>query len=275
MLPGFLIGLREGVEAALIVGLALGILAQTGQQRYRHLIWGGVIAGGGISFFTAILLQRLGSSLEGAAEEVFEGTMMLLAAGVLTWMIFWMMRQSRQYQDGIKSGVHLALRRGQKWAIFGIAFFAVLREGIETSLFLTATAMVANERLVFLGALIGIVFSFFLGFALFTTTIRLELHKFFQVTSFLLVLFAAGLVAHGVHEFVEAGWFPAIINPIWNLNPIMDENSFLGSILKVLFGYNGDPTLTESLAYVVYLVLILLGIRRIVLVETRLYRFRT
>ena len=263
MIAGFLIGLREGLEAALIVGLVFGILAQIGQQRYRKVIWGGVITAVAISFLTAILLQWLGTSLEGVAEEIFEGTMMLLAAGVLTWMIFWMQRQSRRYQDGIAGELHFALQREQKWAIFGISFFAVLREGIETSLFLTATAMIADERLVFLGALIGIAFSILLGWALFTTTIRLELHKFFQVTSVLLVIFAAGLFAHGVHEFVEAGWFPAIIDPIWNLNPVLDENSLLGSILKTLFGYNGDPSLTESLAYLGYFVIVLSRIRKV------------
>jgi len=181
-----------------------------------------------------------------------------------------MQRQSRQYQDGLKAEVTKALQGGRRWALFGIAFFAVLREGVETSLFLTATALVADERLVLLGALLGIACAIFLGWLLFKSTLRLELQRFFQVTGFLLILFAAGLFAHGVHEFVEAGWVPAIIDPIWNINHILDENSLLGSILKALFGYNGDPTLIESLAYLVYLGFILLGIRRNVLMNAQL-----
>jgi high-affinity iron transporter len=269
MLPGLLIGLREGLEAALIVGLTLSILTQTNQQNYRGTIWSGVISAAGISLITGFMLQWFGASLQGTAEEIFEGTMMLLASGVLTWMIFWMQRQSRQYQNGLKAEVTKALQGGRRWALFGIAFFAVLREGVETSLFLTATALVADERLVFLGALIGIASAIFLGWLLFKTTLRLELRRFFQVTGFLLILFAAGLFAHGVHEFVEAGWFPAIIDPIWNINHILDENSILGSILKALFGYNGDPTLTESLAYLAYVVFILLGFRRVKLLGAR------
>ncbi len=261
MLAGFLIGLREGLEAALIVGLVLGILAQMKQERYRKVIWAGVAAAIVLSLVAAGILRWLGTSLEGTAEEIFEGTMMLLAAGVLTWMIFWMQRQGRTYQIGLESNVRRAMQGGQVWALFGIAFVAVLREGIETALFLTATAMVADERQVFMGAVLGVVAAVLLGWVLFSVTIRLNLRRFFLVTSFLLILFAAGLFAHGVHEFVEAGWLPAFIDPIWNLNPILDESSLTGSMLKALFGYNGNPSLTESLAYVIYLATILIGIR--------------
>ena len=261
MLAGFLIGLREGLEAALIVGLVLGILTQMKQERNRNVIWAGVAAAIVLSLAAAGILRWLGTSLEGTAEEIFEGAMMLLAAGVLTWMIFWMQRQGRTYQIGLESNVRRAMQSGQVWALFGIAFIAVLREGIETALFLTATAMVADERQVFMGAVLGIAAAVMLGWVLFSATIRLNLRRFFLVTSFLLILFAAGLFAHGVHEFVEAGWLPAFIDPIWNLNPILDESSLTGSILKALFGYNGNPSLTESLAYVLYLAVILLGIR--------------
>jgi high-affinity iron transporter len=261
MLAGFLIGLREGLEAALIVGLVLGILAQMKQERFRNVIWAGVAAAIVLSLVAAGILRWLGTSLEGTAEELFEGAMMLLAAGVLTWMIFWMQRQSRTYQNGLESNVRRAMQSGQVRALFGIAFIAVLREGIETALFLTATAMVADERQVFMGAVLGIAAAVLFGWVLFSATIRLNLRRFFLVTSFLLILFAAGLFAHGIHEFIEAGWLPAFIDPIWNLNPILDESSFTGSMLKALFGYNGNPSLTESLAYVLYLATILMGIR--------------
>jgi high-affinity iron transporter len=121
--------------------------------------------------------------------------------------------------------------------------------------------MVADERQVFIGAVLGIAAAVLLGWVLFSATIRLNLRRFFLVTSFLMILFAAGLFAHGVHEFVEAGWLPAFIDPIWNLNPILDETSLTGSMLKALFGYNGNPSLTESMAYVLYLAVILSGIR--------------
>ena len=109
----------------------------------------------------------------------------------------------------------------------------------------------------------GLIVAGILGWALFASAIRLNVQRFFQITSLLLILFAAGLFAHGIHEFVEVGWIPAVIDPVWNINTILDENSVLGSFLKAIFGYNGNPSLTESLAYFAYFVLVLFGIRKV------------
>ena len=262
MLPSFLIGIREGLEAALIVGLALGVLAKTGQPQFRKMIWAGVAAAVLISLIIAGILQWIGASLEGTAEEIFEGTTMLLAAGVLTWMIFWMLRNSRRFQLGLESDVRDAVKRGQALALFGIAFFAVLREGIETALFLSAAALSTNSNAVLLGGLLGIAIAVLIGWALFAATIRLNLGRFFLVTSLLLILFAAGLFAHGIHEFVEVGWIPPILDPVWDINHILSEESISGAMLKTLFGYNGNPSLTEVLAYVSYFVVILFGLQQ-------------
>lgn len=253
MLPGFLIGLREGVEAALILGVTFGILAKLGRRDQHTTIWAGVITALIVSILIAFGLQWIGASLVGPSEAIFEGALMILAAIILTWIILWMQRHSHDYQAGLEEDLRAASRRSHRWVLFSIAFIAVVREGIETGLFLTAAAMVTDQGDVFLGALFGIFAAVLLGWALYSATIRLNLRPFFQLTSILLILFAAGLFAHGVHEFVEVGWLPAFIDPLWNLNPVLDEDSVLGTMLKALFGYNGDPSLTETLAYVSYL----------------------
>lgn len=267
MVPSYLIGLREGLEAALIVGLTLGVLTKMKKTEYRPAVWWGVTAAIIISIAIAVVIQLVGANLEGRAEEVFEGAMMIFAAAVLTWMIFWMQRMSRRIQQGLKSDVRKAATQGQIWGLFGIAFFAVLREGIETALFLTAAAMNASTRETIIGGLAGIFTAAILGWGLFASTIRLDVRRFFLLSSALMIFFAAGLFAHGIHEFNEAGLIPTVINPLWDINHILDEKSTLGSILKALFGYNGNPSLTEVLAYLGYFVAVYLGIRSLPKVE--------
>ncbi|OGO15507.1 MAG: hypothetical protein A2Z14_01665 [Chloroflexi bacterium RBG_16_48_8] len=263
MIPGFLIGLREGLEAALVVGLTLGVLSKMGRQGYRTAVWAGVTLAIILSFVIAGLLQFFGASLEGTIEEVFEGVMMLVAAGVLSWMIIWMHRQGPLMQQGMESDVRQAVLQGQRWGLFGIAFFAVLREGVETALFLTAAALTVSASETLIGGVAGVITAALLGWLIFATTVRLNIRRFFQVTGVLLILLAAGLVAHGVHELNEAGWVPAIIDPIWDINHILSEESLFGQLLKALFGYNGNPSLTEFLAYIGYYILIFIGLRKV------------
>jgi high-affinity iron transporter len=207
-------------------------------------------------------LYALGVSFEGQAEQIFEGLAMLFAAAVLTWMIFWMQRQGRAVQTELEQEVHRAATGGGRWAVFSLAFIAVFREGIELALFLTAAAFTATAAATVIGALVGLAAAVLAGWLLFATTARLDLRAFFRVTSILLIFFAAGLVAHGVHELTEAGLIPALIEHVWDTNPVLDENSLLGQILKSLLGYNGNPSLTEIIAYLSYWVVIVLALRR-------------
>ena len=262
MLPSFLLALREGLEAALIIGIVLGALRKFNRGDLDRLVWGGAASAVALSVVVAFALQTVGASLEGAAEQIFEGLTMLLAAGVLTWMIFWMQRQARNIKGDLEADVHQATLSTSGKALFSLAFLAVLREGVELALFLTAAGLAAGARQTLAGGLLGLGAAAVLGWLIFSTTVRLNLRNFFQVTSVLLLLFAAGLVAHGVHEFNEVGWIPAIVEPLWDTNPILDENSITGSLLKALFGYNGDPSLTEVLAYLAFLAGIFLGLRR-------------
>jgi high-affinity iron transporter len=256
MLASYLLSLREGIEAALIVGIVLGALRQIRREDLKPIVWLGVLIAAGISLVTAILLNLLGLSLEGAAEPIFEALTMILAAILLTWMIFWMSRVGRALKSRLEADVQRAAHIRSKRALFLVAFVAVLREGVELALFLTATLFASDAAQTIVGAFLGLGTAFLLGWSLFATTVRLDLRRFFQVTGVLLILFAAGLVAHAVHELNEVGWIPAIIEHVWDMNHILNEKSLLGQFLTALFGYNGNPSLTEVFAYSLYFIVV-------------------
>jgi len=260
MLPSYLLSLREGLEAALIIGIVLGALDKIRRDDLKPALWFGVLGAVAVSALAAVLLTMFGLSLEGAAEEIYEGITMLLAAGILTWMIFWMSRQAKNIKTELEEGVNKAALSTGKRAIFWLAFIAVVREGVELALFITAAFFAGNNEniasntiLTLAGVVLGLGTSILLGWSLLAATARLNLRKFFQVTGYLLILFAAGLVAHGIHEFNEAGWVPAVIEHVWDVNAIVDETSMTGELLKTLFGYNGNPSLTEVIGYIIYL----------------------
>jgi high-affinity iron transporter len=262
MIPGFLLALREGLEAALIVGIVLGALRKTRHEELKATVWWGTAGAIIVSLAAAIFLYLVGVSFEGSAEAAFEGITMLLAAGVLTWMIFWMHHHSRSISANLEADVRQAARQRRRRALFLLAFLAVVREGIELALLLTATSFASGAQQTIVGALLGLGAVTLLAWALLSSLIKLNIRRFFQVTSILLILFAAGLVAHGVHELNETGWIPAIIEHVWDINHIINEQAFAGEILKTLFGYNGNPSLTEIVAYAAYFVVLFLGLRR-------------
>ena len=262
MLASFLITLREGLEAALIVGIVLSVLRKLGQTDRKRPVWWGVGAAVLVSAAAGWLLNLLGIAFEGRGEQIFEGIAMLLAAGVLTWMIFWMQRQGRQVQAELEHDVRRAVMAGSAWALFSLAFVAVVREGIETALFLTAAAFSSTPALTLVGGLLGLVLAVVLGWLILAAGKRLDLRVFFRGTSVLLLLFAAGLFAHGVHELQEAGVLPILVEHVYDINSILDENGTLGTFLKALLGYNGNPSLLEMLSYLGYLAVIGVLVRR-------------
>ncbi|HID89234.1 MAG TPA: hypothetical protein EYH27_01925 [Anaerolineales bacterium] len=224
MLASGLITLREGLEAALIVGIVLSVLRRLGHADRARAVWAGVAAAVGSSLVVGLAIQRLGVAFEGRGEEIFEGATMLLAAVVLTWMIFWMRRQGRQIQTELEQDVRRATATGGNGPLFALAFIAVVREGIETVLFLTAAAFTATPAHTLLGGVLGLALAVGLGWLMFAAGRRLNIRLFFRVTGILLLLFAAGLVAQGVHEFQEAALLPTFVEHVWNINPILDEN---------------------------------------------------
>jgi high-affinity iron transporter len=253
MAPSFLIMLREGLEAALIVGIILAYLARTGNRDKAGAVWAGTALSAALSLIAGAAIFVTAGGIEGRAEELFEGTAMLTAAAVLTYMIFWMRRQAINIRAHLQAQVQTALDTGSVVALGTLAFVAVGREGVETALFMFAAVRAATPLAATAGGLLGLAAAVALGYLLYRGTYRLNLRAFFNVTSMLLLLFAAGLLAHGIHEFTEAGLLPAVVNPVWDMNGVLSETSTLGSFLKALFGYNGNPSLVEALAYFAYL----------------------
>jgi len=265
MIPSFIITFREALEAALIVGIILSYLVRTKQTEYNNVVYMGVLSGIVASIIGALLFVRLAGGFTGRAEQIFEGTTMLIGALLLTTMILWMMKQ-RHIALELELRVKTELTENHRLGLFLLMFVAVLREGIETVIFLGAASFVSSSNSL-IGASAGIVAAILLGYAIFVGSMKINLKRFFNMTGILLILFAAGLVAYGVHELQEAKIIPTWVEHLWDINPsvnpdgtypLLHENGYGGSILKGLFGYNGNPSLLEVLSYVTYLGLVLI-----------------
>jgi high-affinity iron transporter len=254
MLASFLLSLREGLEAALIIGIVLGVLLKLGRTDLSVKVWQGVALAISLSIGAAITLNLLGLEFKGRGEEIFEGSAMLLAAGVLTWMILWMREHGGNLKSQIEAQTRQATSRNGQKALFALSFLAVLREGIELSLFLLAARLASNPAEMLSGAVLGLVTAFVFGWILFASTKKLSLRRFFGATNILLVVFAAGMVGLGIQEFNEARIIPAIVEHAWDFSPILDENSGVGQLLKAMVGYNSSPSLTSVIGYSLYLI---------------------
>ena len=258
MLSALLITLREGLEAALIIGIILAYLARTDNRQSFKSVWLGVSLAMLASLIAGAAIYLLAGEFSGQAEEVFEGIAMFLAVGVLTWMIFWMRRQAVDIKAHLQTQIQSVLTSGSSLGLATIAFVVVVREGIETVLFLFAATRVAESPILFTaGGFLGLVIAVGIGYSIYKGTSRLNLRTFFNVTSLVLIFFAAGLLAYGIHEFIEAGIIPPLVDPVWDINHILSEKSTFGLFLKAILGYNGNPSLVEVVAYPVYLALVL------------------
>jgi high-affinity iron transporter len=250
-LSALVIALREGIEMTLIVGIVLAYLTQLGAGRAHRWVWLGVGGAAAVSVAFLGVLNVLNAEFQGTTEQLFEGVTMLLAAGFLTWMIFWMLRQSRYLKGELHRAVQETLAAGgAAWGIFLLVFFAVVREGVETALLLFAAP--GEGKL--LGSALGLAIAIGVGVLIYAFGRRIDLRTFFTVTGVLLVFFAAGLVTHGVHEFVEAGVIGG--GPrLFDLTSTLPDSEGAGALLRSLLGYSADPTLIEGIAYAGYLVL--------------------
>ncbi|HET7044961.1 MAG TPA: FTR1 family protein [Gaiellaceae bacterium] len=203
-----LVMLREGFEASLIVGILLAFLNRTGRRDGFAAVWAGAGIAAAISVGVGALLFAVGAELEGTAEAAFEGGAMLLAAGLLTWMIFWMRTQSRGLKRELETQVEHALATGSAFALGLVAFISVLREGIETALFLFGTVEGSNRLVASTGAVVGLAAAIGLGYLFYRGSSRLDLRRFFTFTSVLLLVFAGWLLARGLEELAEGGIMP-------------------------------------------------------------------
>jgi high-affinity iron transporter len=235
----------------------LAYLAKTDNRDRFRAIWAGAAAAIVFSILTGAALFFTLGELSGRPEKLFEGFAMLSAVAVLTWMIFWMRNQAKNIKGELEAKLANAVAAGSAIGLASVVFFAVLREGWETALFLFAISESSNPVTTSIGAAVGLLISVSLGVGLYMGSRKLNLRQFFTATGILLVVFAAGLLAHAVHEFQEAGLLPQTVEHLWNTNGIISESSRGGQFLETLFGYNGNPSLLEVVVWAVFLVSVL------------------
>ena len=246
----FIITFRETLEASLIVGIVLAYLSQTNRKVYNHIIYLAVFGAVIASLITAWLFNTFLGGFTGAAEEIFEGVAMIIAAIMVSTIVLWMMKQGNQGQE-LKDQVDHSLSRGQEIGLFTLVFLSVFREGVETVIFLAASSLNGENNLILAG--LGMVGAISIGVMIFKLGIKVSLKPFFIITSAFLILFGACLFAHGIHELQEAHIVPIVIEHVWDINHIFNEKEQAGVFAKHLFGYNGNPSLIEVVSYILYL----------------------
>jgi high-affinity iron transporter len=262
---GLLTGLREGVEAALIVSIILAYLAKTGNQRYFGRIWLGAGAAIAVSVAIGVVLFVTIGGFEEPAEQIFEGVAMLTAAAVVTWMLFWMRRTSANIKGQLHAGVDRALLQGGIFGLTILAFTAVIREGIETALFLMGQATAAGTQATstLVGAIIGLAIAVGIGYGLYRGARVINLRTFFSWTGIALIFIAAGLLSHGIHEFIEAGWIGIGTATAFDISAILPHDpeagalGVVGSILRALVGYTSTPEWITFVTWLTYVVVVL------------------
>ncbi len=266
---GLLTGLREGVEAALIVSIILAYLARTGNQRHFGKIWAGTGAAVVVSLLAGIALFVTIGGLEQPYEQIFEGLTMLLAAAVVTWMLFWMRRQSASVGSELRAAIDRALSDGGAIGLALLAFTAVIREGLETALFLVgqATSADAAAPAVLIGAVLGLAVAALLGVGFYRGARLLNLRTFFRWTGIALIFIAAGLLSKAVHEFVEIGWITIGTSTLFDASATLPHTAIEGApdgivllggqFLRAIFGYTSQPEVITFLVWLTYIVVTL------------------
>ena len=256
MLYSFLILLREGFEIALVLAVILGYLRQTGNRRYFKDVWLGAAAAGFACVGTGAVLELTATSLSGSAQEAFEGVTMLFAAGVLTWMVFWMRRQAASIGRELRHEVEVAISSGSLTAIVVLAFSAVLREGLETVLllFAGASAQRGDSTVLFLlGAAAGLGLAALLGYLVYRGSHLLPMRQFFTVSGVVVMILGAGLISNGIAELQESGLIANLGSRPWDTDATLPMTATLGKFLHTLIGYDSAPTWGQILVYWSYL----------------------
>ncbi len=265
MVESFIILFREAFEAALIVGIILGYLKRTGAQQQIKTVAYGIAAAMVVSLGLGIAFKAFAVGFEGEAGEIFEGVTMLVTAALLSTLIVYMIRVKPSAKQ-IEAETGQSLFNGSSWGLFLLVFASILREGIETVLFLIGLNVSGPDALI--GGLLGLAVGVGLVYMLFRGLVRLNFKMLFTVTNTLLILIAAGLVAHGFRELQSAGVITALTTDVFNINPAanldgsypaLHDKGTIGSILSGVFGYNGDPSILEVASYFAYMGLILLA----------------
>jgi high-affinity iron transporter len=255
VLPTFVIGLREGLEAALIVGIIAAFLGQQGRRDALRQVWIGTAAAVVICIVIAIVLQVISSGLPQRRQEGLETVVGVLAVAMVTYMIIFMRRHARGLKGELEGAAASALASGSDRALVVMAFLAVLREGLETAVFLLATFHASGDATTsWLGAVIGIVLAAVVGYGVYRGGVRLNLARFFRVTGLVLVIVAAGLVMTALHTASEAGWLTAGQAQAFDLSWLVRPGTPLSSLLTGVLGIQPYPVWIEVIAWLAYLV---------------------
>jgi high-affinity iron transporter len=255
MLPTFVIGLREGLEAALIVGIVAGFLGRQGRRDALRQVWLGVVAAVLICIVVGVVLEVVSADLPQAEQEGLETVIGVLAVGMVTYMVVWMRRHSRDLKGELEGQASAALARGSASALVLMAFLAVLREGFETAVFLLAAFQASTSPILAgSGALIGILLAVVLGYGIYRGGVKLNLSKFFRATGVVLVLVAAGLLMTACHTAHEAGWLNFGQQRVADLSWFVLPGTPVSSLVTGVLGIQPYPVLIEVLAWFLYLV---------------------
>ena len=255
MLATFVIGLREGLEAALIVGIIAGFLARRGDRAALRPMWAGVVLAILICFAVAVVLETVSADLPQQQQEGLETVIGVVAVAMITYMIVWMRRHSRQMKGELERAAASALARGSTWALVAMAFLAVLREGFETTVFLLAAfSSTTSPAAAGGGAALGIVVAVVIGYGIYRGSVRINLSRFFRITAAFLVLVAAGLLAGAVHTAHEATWLNVGQQQVADLSGVVRPGTPLSSLLTGVLGIQPFPVVAELVVWLVYLV---------------------
>lgn len=253
LFPTFVVVFREALEASLIIGIILTVLSRLGARRYYSHIFASTALALITSFMIGNTIASMADQAQGNIQAALEGFISILACAVLTYVFFWMGSQARRMKSDLEIKVETALSKKDDWAMMSLAFFSVVREGFETVLFLKAVSIQSGSSASWVGGLTGIGLAAAIAVALFMGGKRMPIQQLFRWTGYVILLMAAGLLAYGIHELEEAGLVNPIIYPVYNINHILSDKAGLGAILKAIFGYNGNPSLVETVFYWTYL----------------------
>jgi high-affinity iron transporter len=266
VLANFLIGLREGLEAALVVGILIAYVVKIGRRDVLPRIWLGVALAVLISLGLGCILTFGAYGLSFQAQELIGGLLSIVATGFVTWMIFWMLRTARGLSRELRSEVdsHLA---GAGWGLVLVAFLAVGREGIETALFIWAAVQASGSTtLPLIGATLGILVAVVLGYLSYRGVVSINLTRFFTFTGAFLIVVAGGVLAYGVHDLQEAGFLPGLNTLAFDVSAAVPPDSWHGTLLKGVFNFSPATTVLEAIAWLAYVIpvmtLFVLSVRR-------------
>ena len=247
-----MIGLREGLEAALVVSILITYLVRTNRQKNIKFVWLGVFAAIAVSFALGALLTFTTVSLTPHAEEIFAGSMSVLAVALVTWMIVWMRNAGKKMNAELEGKLENAIVGGAL-AIAIMAFASVAREGIETTFFFFTAVQAAGSTVgPIVGFSLGILISAALGFLLYRRAIKINMRRFFTVTSYFLILVAAGVLSYGVSDLAEAGIIPVNLGNAFDLSATISEDSWFGALAKGIFNFNAQTSWLSAITWVVY-----------------------